>query len=160
MKDANKILKQDLLSKVKPLWEFVDLNTQLNAKDPLNPSLSFAIKNVGLTGINKMEIVGAEYYYTDNQPFNIEKFLANPPNLFTLFKSPASFLHKEKTKLLEYIPTGNSPNVDIILWVKYEYLDEENYEIIHVFDFKDWKLKGHISYPPQILKEYREKLGL
>lgn len=158
MKESNKILKQDLVSKVRPQWEFVDINDQLN-KDPLNPSLTFAVENVGLTAINKMEILGTEYYYTSDQPFNIEKFLSNPPNIHTLFKSPAAILHREKTKILEYIPTGNASDVDIILWVKYEFLDDEKFEILHLFEFKNWKLIGHIAYPQKILDEYRKKLG-
>lgn len=158
MKNSNKILKTDLIGKYKPEWEIIGHTKILNEPDPLNPTFTFEIHNKGRNAIQKMEILGTQHYPNKSNIFNLETFLKDTPHLFSIYKSPHAMLKNTKTKPIRYIPTGNDPDVYIILWFKYEFLGGEKTEIIHLFHYVNWVYDSHSSYTESLLNEMREKI--
>lgn len=159
MKESNKILRLDLIGKLKPDLKLADFTKELNKPDPLNPTFSFEIQNLGGSSVDKLEVNCTEHYPKKDGVFQMEKFLANPQNLHQTLKAISTLLKKSKTKKFEYIPTGNDSRIDIIVWTKYEFLDGEKSEIIHVLHFVDWKYESHNAYGKRMLDEIRGRIS-
>lgn len=159
MKESNKILRLDLIGKLKPDLKLADFTKELNKPDPLNPTFSFEIQNLGESSVDKLEVNCTEHYPKKDGAFQMEKFLRNPQNLHQTLKAHSTLLKETRTKQFEYIPTGNDSRIDIIVWTKYEFLDGEKSEIIHVLHFVDWKYESHNAYRKRMLDEIREKIS-
>lgn len=157
-KESNRILKMDFIRKVKPELKLANFTKDLTIPDPLNPTFSVEIHNLDETSVDNLEVFGYVHYPNKKGVFSIEKFLENTPEMYQMHKSNSTLFKGEKTMPLEYIPEGLDKDLDMILWVKYEFLDNEKSEIIRVFHYRDWKYHSHNGYRKRMIDQIKENL--
>jgi len=159
MKESNKILRMDLISKVKPNLRIANFTTNLIDPDPKNPTFSAEIHNLGESSVDHLEVFGYVHYPNEKGIFSIEKFLENTPEMYPMHKASSTLLKGEKTMPIYYIPEGLDKDLDLVLWGKYEFLDGEKSEIIQVIHYRDWKYTSHNGYRKRMIDQIKEDMS-
>lgn len=159
MKESNKIFRMDLIGKLKPNLKIANFTKDLTKPDPKNPTFSAEIHNLGESSVDNLEVFGYVHYPNEKEVFSIEKFLENTPEMYQMHESTSTLLKGEKTMPFHYIPGGLGKDLDMVLWIKYEFLDGEKSEIIQVVHYKDWKYQNHNGYRKRMIEQIKEKLA-